>query len=160
MGQVEGLDRLLKEHPFFADMSEEMRQMLAGCASNERYDAGDYIFRESEPADKFYLIRSGTVSVQIHVPGRDPIMLQTLHDGDIMGWSWLIPPYRWTYDVRALQLARLVSLDAVCLRAKCEADHSLGYELMKRFLPVIAERLSAARLQLIDMYGSPKERMR
>jgi hypothetical protein len=79
--------------------------------------------------------------------------VQTLHEGDILGWSWLVPPYQWTMDCRAMQLTRVLSLDARCLRSKYESDPTLAYELFKRFVPVLADRLEAARLQLIDMYG-------
>jgi CRP/FNR family cyclic AMP-dependent transcriptional regulator len=64
-----------------------------------------------------------------------------------------VPPYRWTYDARALELVRAIAMDATCLRDKCEADHDLGYELMKRFMPVMVERLHSTRLQMLDVYG-------
>jgi CRP-like cAMP-binding protein len=153
MVQIEGLERLLKEHPFFQDMDSQARQIIAGCAANERYSAGDYIHREGEPANKFFLIRHGSVAQELRVPDRAPIIVQTLHDGDILGWSWLVPPYHWTADARAMQLTRVVSLDAACLRGKYQSDPTLAYELFKRFIPVLANRLEAARLQLIDIYG-------
>lgn len=73
--------------------------------------------------------------------------------GDFVGASWLIPPYRWAFDARAVELTRATSIDAACLRGKCEADHDLGYEMMKRFLPPLVKRLHATRLQLLDVYG-------
>ena len=154
MTKPESLDRLLSEHPFFDQMAPEVRQVVAGCAINERYDAGQQIFREGGHADRFYLIRCGSVALEITLPGREPLVVQTLHDGDIMGWAWLVPPYRWSTDARATALTRLISLDGKCLRDKCESDHSLGYAMHRRFLPVIADRLAATRLQLIDMYGN------
>jgi CRP-like cAMP-binding protein len=157
MGHIEGLDRLLKEHPFFSDMAPEACEVIAGCAANELFQAGEYILREGRPADKFYVIRHGAVALEIHVPGREPLMVETLQEGDILGWAWLMPPYTWNGDGRATQLTRVVSLDAKCLRGKLETDHSLGYELFKRFIPVIAARLSAARLQLADLYGQPSK---
>lgn len=155
MVEVEGLSRLLREHPFFKGMNDAWRELVAGCAANEVYKAGEYIFREGQPADKFYLIRHGRVALEVHVPARAPIIVETLKDGDLLGWSWLVPPYRSSFDARALELSRLLSLDATCLRAKMEEDHSLGYELHKRFAPVVADRLAAARRQMIDMYGHP-----
>ena len=155
MVQVEGLDRLLAEHPFFEGMDEDDRALIAGCGMNEVFDAGRYVFREGEPADKFYLLRSGAVAIEVHVPGRDPVVLETLTDGDIFGWSWMVKPYEWAYDVRAVQLTRVVSLDAKCLRAKMEDDHTLGFELFKRFVPIMASRMAATRLQLTDLYGNP-----
>jgi CRP-like cAMP-binding protein len=158
MVQIEGLDRLLEEHPFFKGLDEAVRQVVAGCAANERYDAGAYVFREGEPADKFYLIRHGAVALELHTPGREPIVVDTVDDGEILGWSWIVPPYRWAFDARVVQLTRAVSLDAKCLRTKMEADPALGFELLKRVIPVMAQRLAHTRLQLIDMYGEPARR--
>ena len=79
-----------------------------------------------------------------------------LGEGDIVGLTWLLPPYRWGYDARATELVRAIALDAKCLRDKCEVDHDLGYALLKRFLPVLVQRLQAMRLQLLDVYGSPR----
>jgi len=78
-----------------------------------------------------------------------------LAEGEILGVSWVIPPYRWTYDARALDLLRAIAIDAACLRQKREADHDLGYEMMKRFLPILVQRLQATRLQILDVYGAP-----
>jgi CRP-like cAMP-binding protein len=155
---VEGLDALMKEHPFFEGWSAEALELIAGCASNERFPAGRTIVREGAPADKFFLIRHGTVAQEIRVPGKDPLIIETLNEGDILGWSWIVPPYRWTFDARALELVRAISLDATCLRAKCEEDHSLGYDFYQRIVPVISRRLKAVRLRLVDMYApSPGE---
>ncbi|MDD3448810.1 MAG: cyclic nucleotide-binding domain-containing protein [Gammaproteobacteria bacterium] len=158
MSQFEGIDKLLRDHPFFSGMKPDYLELIAGCGANERFDAGRYLFHEGEAADRFYLIRHGAVAVELHAPGREPMVLQTLGEGEILGSSWIVPPYRWLFDARAVQLTRVVGLDAKCLRDKCEADHSLGFDLMKRFAPVLSARLAAARLQLFDMYGKPGER--
>jgi hypothetical protein len=89
----------------------------------------------------------------VTTPGRGSITFQTVGVGEIVGVSWLVPPYRWTYDARALELTRAIAMDAGCLRGKCEQDHDLGYEVMKRFVPVLVERLQATRLQILDVYG-------
>ena len=155
MVKVEGLERALSEHPFFEGMNDAYRELVAGCAANEVFHAGEYIYKEGQPADKFYLIRHGRVALEVHVPGKPPIMVETLTGDDLMGWSWLVPPYRANFDARAMELTRFVSLDAKCLRGKMEQDAALGYELHKRFAPIVAARLAAARRQLIDMYGHP-----
>ncbi len=146
---IEGLERLLKEHPFFANMDPMACETIAGCAANERFNAGEYIFREGQAADKFYLIRHGAVAHEIRVPGREPIVVGTLRAGDILGVSWLFPPYKWFADGRALEMTRAVSLDAACLRGKYESDHTLARELFQRFIPVMADRLAMVRRQLI-----------
>ena len=153
--RIEGLDRLLKEHPFFEGFDAAAIELLAGCAANERFAAGQLIAREGAAADKFYFIRHGSVALEIRVPGREPLIVETLHEGEILGWSWIVPPYLWYYDARAVALTRVISLDATCLRDKCDADHSLGYELYQRVVPVMASRLAAARLRLVDMYAPP-----
>ena len=152
------LERLITEHPFFQDMEGDLRKTMVECATLRIYAAGEYIHRHGDAADRFYLIRHGSVAQELPVPDQEPIVIQTLHAGDILGWSWLVPPYHWTTDVRAMQLTRAVSLDARCLRGKYENDPLLAYELFKRFIPVIASRLEAARLQLINIYGEPHRR--
>ncbi len=152
---MEGLERIVKEHPFFAGLGEEFGNLVSGCAKNVRFDAGQYLFREGEPGDQFYLIRHGCVAIELSAPGRGAITVQTLAEGEIVGVSWLVPPYRWTYDARAMGLVRAIAMDAACLRQKCEADHDLGYEMMKRFVPVLVQRLEATQLQILDVYGAP-----
>jgi CRP/FNR family transcriptional regulator, cyclic AMP receptor protein len=151
---MEGLERILREHRFFAGLEEGYCQLVCGCAMNVRFEAGQYLFHEGEPADQIYLIRHGRVALEMAAPGRNAVTFQTLGEGEIVGISWLIPPYRWSYDARALERIRAVALDAACLRRKCEADHDLGYEMMKRFVPVLVERLHATRMQILDVYGT------
>jgi CRP-like cAMP-binding protein len=118
-----------------------------------RVDAGKMIHREGEEANHFYLIRSGKVTLQIMTPNKGPVIIETLHEGDILGWSWLVPPYTWRFEARALDLTRMIALDGKCLRNKCEADHHLGYELFKRFADIMMRQLESTRLQLLDVYG-------
>jgi CRP-like cAMP-binding protein len=111
------------------------------------------ILREGEEANHFYLIRSGKVTLQLMTPNKGPVIIQTLHEGDILGWSWLIPPFTWHFDAQAIELTRMIALDGKCLRTKCESDHDLGYELLKRFADILTKRLESTRLQLLDIYG-------
>ncbi|MDE2061507.1 MAG: cyclic nucleotide-binding domain-containing protein [Bradyrhizobium sp.] len=150
---MEGLERILREHAFFAGFPEDQIALVAGCARNHRFDAGQYLFREGEPANEFFLIRHGKVALDIASPGQPPIVMSTLEPGEIVGASWLVPPYRWTFDARAVELVRAIGIDAACLRGKCEADHHLGYEMMKRFAPILVKRLHATRLQVLNVYG-------
>jgi len=150
----EGLERIVREHAFFAELDEGFCRLVCGCAKNARFDAGQYLFHEGDPADVFYLLRNGRVALEIAAPERGPITFQTVVAGEIVGVSWLIPPYRWTYDAKALELVRAIAMDATCLRQKCEDDHDLGYEMMKRFVPMLVERLQATRLQILDVYGA------
>ncbi len=153
MVRVDTLERTIEEHPFFQGIDAPLRALLVGCAANERFEAGGFLFREGGAADKFYLIRSGCVAIELNAPGRPPLVVETVDDGQILGWSWLVAPYRWSFDARATALTRAVSFDGKCLRGKMEADHRLGYELLRRFVPVMGDRLAAARLQMLDLYG-------
>jgi CRP-like cAMP-binding protein len=150
---MENLEQILLKHPFFAGFETELGKTVSGCARNHYFEAGKYLFREGDPADEFYLVRHGAVALELHAPGQAPIVFETLGEGEIVGASWLVPPYRWTFDARATQPVRAIGVDARCLRTKCEADHHLGYEMMKRFVPVLIRRLHATQLQVLDVYG-------
>ncbi len=144
---------LIEKHPFFNDLEIPFLDLVTGCASLSQFSQGAILFREGEQADYFYIIRHGRVALDIHVPERGSITLYTLGEGDIVGVSWLFPPYRWTFDARAVEAARVIVFHAKCLREKCDNDPSLGYSLMKRFALVMRERLQSTRMRLIDMYG-------
>ncbi|BDV33312.1 cyclic nucleotide-binding domain-containing protein [Methylocystis iwaonis] len=151
---MENLERILSDHPFFHGVNEGFVALAAGCAKNARFEAGDFIFHEGEAADQFYLVREGRVALQVAAPGRGAATFLTLGAGEVFGVNWLVPPYRWVYDAKALERCRLIAMDAKCLRGKCEADHSLGYDIMKRLMPVLIDRLHETRLQFLDLYGS------
>jgi len=149
---MQTLEPILSEHPFLKGLKPDYLKILVGCASNVRFNAGQHLFREGEEANQFYMIRQGKVAVEVRAAELGPITVQTVGEGDVLGWSWLIPPYRWRFDARALELTRAITLDGICLRTKSEEDHDLGYELLKRFSNIIVERLEATRLQLLDIY--------
>jgi CRP-like cAMP-binding protein len=149
---MESLESILAEHPLFSGMEQRYLQILAGCARNVRFESTDVIFREGEQANEFYLIRTGKVALQLFADRRGPLTILTLEEGDVLGWSWLSPPYRWKFTACALETTRAISLDGKCLREKAEADHELGYELLKRFVHVIEDRVRATSLQLMSVY--------
>lgn len=150
---METLKPILAEHPFLKDLAPRHLDLIVGCASNVRFDAGKFLFREGEEANQFYIIRDGKVAVEIHGASRGAINVQTISAGELLGWSWLIPPFQWHFDARAVETTRAIALDGKCLRTKCEDDHDLGFELLKRFAHIIEQRLEATRLQLLDVYG-------
>jgi CRP-like cAMP-binding protein len=147
-------ETLLADQHFLRGMEREQLETIAECASHVRFQKGQFLFREGEFARRFYIITSGVVSLEIFAPGRGTVTLETLEDGDVLGWSWLFEPYRWHFDAFAQTDITAVAFDALCLRGKCDADHDLGYELVKRFSKVIMERLQATRLALLDVYGT------
>ncbi|WP_193164243.1 cyclic nucleotide-binding domain-containing protein [Microbulbifer hainanensis] len=160
---MKGMAQLLREHPFFSGLDEDYLELLAGCGENRIYNTGDYIARENDPADHFFVIRDGQVAVESYLPNYGALCLQTLHKGDIFGWSWLFPPYLWTFDARAMNEVHVICLNGKCLREKCKTDPKMGYELMQRFARIITDRLHATRMQLMDVYSPqppPLERSR
>ncbi|MBI5217124.1 MAG: cyclic nucleotide-binding domain-containing protein [Ignavibacteriae bacterium] len=153
---MENLENIVSEHPFLKGLDPQYIQLVSGCASNVRFEAGQYLFREDEEANWFYIIRQGKVAVEAYAAERGAVIIDTVEEGDVLGWSWLIPPYNWHFDARAIELTRAIALDGKCLRNKCEHDHNLGYELLKRFAHIIEQRLEATRIRLLDLYGNGK----
>jgi CRP/FNR family cyclic AMP-dependent transcriptional regulator len=154
---ITSLEPILSSHPFFSGLPEPYLQLITGCASNVRFEAGAKIFNSGEPANTFYIIRGGKVAVDIFIPGRGDVTIETLMEGDVLGLSWLFPPYVWRFNSRAVELTRAIALDGKCLRTKCDADPALGYELMKRISSTLMQRLEATDLQLLDIYGKRKK---
>ncbi|HVZ13089.1 MAG TPA: cyclic nucleotide-binding domain-containing protein [Bauldia sp.] len=152
---IVGMDAIIREHRFFAGLDEPTIRLLAGCARNVVFKSGQYLFHAGEDANEFYLVREGRVALDVVTPGRSAITFQTVGPGEIVGVSWLLPPYKWMHDAHAVDPVRAIGMDAKCLRGKCDADHDVGYEMMRRFLPVLVSRLHATRLQLLDVYGKP-----
>ncbi len=150
---MESLAFDLANQPFLAGLAPEYIELLAGCATHVYCSAGEQIFSEGDSANSFFLIYHGKVAIEVDVPGPGVISIETLDSGDVLGWSWLFPPYRWHFDVRAIELTRMIEINASCLRAKIEEDHDFGYEMMRRFAQTIIHRLQSTRLQLLDMYG-------
>ena len=148
---METMGSILKDHSFFKDLPSIHFDFIVGCASNIVFKKGEVILKEGEPADKFYIIRGGLVAIYIDQRRQSPI--QTIREGDILGWSWLIPPHRYRFSAEAVENVRAVVLDGKCLREKCEKNSELGYELLKRLIRVFTQRLEATRLQLLDIYN-------
>ncbi len=151
---IQTFESVLAEHPFFKDMPQPHLDTVTGCVANVVFKPGDFLFREGQAADRFYVIREGRVAVEVFVPNKGPVTLETEEGGEVLGWSWLFPPYKSMFDARALNAVRALSVDGACLRTKCEKDTSLGYELMKRFTQLVVGRLQALRMQLLDLYGN------
>jgi CRP-like cAMP-binding protein len=150
---VTTIEDLLQELAALKPLAPEHRMELAGCAHNRVFHADEWIMREGGDADAFYVIRQGAVALETVVPGRGSVVLHTLHDGELLGWSWLVAPYKTAFDARALGTTHAIELDGACLRGKCEADPALGYDLMKLISAVFVERLRDTRLRLLDLYG-------
>ena len=150
---METIEPILAAHPFFQGLKAPHLRELAACAHRINFKAGEFLCRAEEEATRFYLILQGRVSVEIFSARRGPVTLQTLGEGDALGWLWFDEkPYHWHLDARADGLTRALSLEVKCLREKCEADHDLGYEQMKRYAHSLAVRFRVSSLQLMDMF--------
>jgi CRP-like cAMP-binding protein len=140
----------LSQHVFLHGMRRELLEKLAACTQWVTVTAGQYLGREQEPADAFYLILSGRVAIEIKKRDRRGVRLQTLGSDEIVGWSWLIPPHRWQFDALVIDPVQALALDAGKLRQLCKEDAELGYQLVQRLLAVVASRLAATRQELMQ----------
>ena len=151
---VRSIAEYLGEHPFFAVLDAASVQELAGCARNEHVRAGQYLFREGGKAERFYVIMHGRIALELASPGTEPLILDTVSNGEVLDWPWLIPPHQWSFDARAVEPTSVVCLESACLRAKCDANTRLGYQLIQRVAQIMSDRLLATRLRLLDLYGN------
>ena len=145
------LETLIGAHPFLKGMTQHQHRILASCAMRAHFDAGETVFRAGDPANRFYLILNGKVAIESQGKGRSVVSIQTIGSGEVLGWSWLFPPYIWHFDATALEPTEAVFIYGTPLREECEADHELGYELMKRMAEVMLTRLQATRWQLLGL---------
>jgi CRP/FNR family transcriptional regulator, cyclic AMP receptor protein len=150
---MQTIEEELAHHPFFAGIDPRFVAVIAGCGSNVQFEQDVDIFRESEQADRFYVIRHGRLALETDAPHLGRLIIETIEAGEVLGWSWLFPPYRWHFDAKALTAIRATAFDGACLRSKCQEDPELGYDLMSRFAQVLMERLQWTRLRLLDVYG-------
>lgn len=145
---------LVASHPLLAALPGDAVAEVAGCARNVAYAPGELLLAEGDPADTLFLVRRGRIAIEIHAPGRGPIVIETVGPGAAVGWSWLFPPYRWQFDARAVVPVGVIAVNATCLRAKADADDALGHQLVTRVAAVLLERLQATRIRLLDLYGA------
>lgn len=151
---MQTMEEVLGSHPFFAGLNAGAMRLIAGCASNVHFAEGEFLFEEGHEANQFWVIRRGRVAMQLESPGRGAIVTDTMDEGEMVGWSWLVPPYRFFADGRAVTPVSATALDGACLRGKCEADPELGYQLLKRVTSVMYQRLQSTRIRLLDLYGT------
>jgi CRP-like cAMP-binding protein len=148
---TQSTESIVSTHPFLKGMSKHQFRILSDCAMQAHFNSNEVIFSEGEPADRFYLIQKGQVGLEAYVKDKGNILIQTIGAGDVLGWSWLFPPYFWHFTARALEPTDAVFFYAKPLREECESDHDLGYELMKRIAEVIMQRLQATRKQSLGL---------
>ncbi len=153
MVKIKHIRDLLREHPFFVGMKPRYLDLIAGCGEIAHFDAGTFLMKEGEDAKRFFLIRKGAVAVETFCPVKGALTVARAGEGDVVGFSWLFPPYRVMFDAHALTAVDTVALHGECFRGKADEDHELGYELLTRFSRLLLDQLSATRRQLLDIYG-------
>lgn len=122
-------------------------------ASAVRFQAGSYLFHEGEPADRLFLLRRGRVALELLVPQRGPVIVDTVQSGELLGVSWMFPPYRWQFDAHAVKPVEALAFRGAAVRDACDQDPLFGYQLMQRIGAVMQHRLQSARVRLLDLYG-------
>jgi len=145
----------LSAHEFFKGLNEDFITLLSDYATERKVKKGEVLFQPGKPANRFYLLRNGRVSVQVPALVGPALELQVLGDNQILGWSWLIPPYRWNFLARAVEDTDLLEFDGSAILERCEQDPKFGYELFKRFTALMSERLDAARQKMMDQWNPP-----
>jgi CRP-like cAMP-binding protein len=136
-------------HAFLRGLSDQFLMILASAARPFTAAPGDLLAREGAEAKSFYLIQAGQVAIEIHKPDQEPVRLQIVGPGDVVGWSWIVSPHRWQFDARATENVSGLAFDAEWLRNRCEQDHEFGYQMLKQLVTLIANRLVATRQQLL-----------
>jgi CRP/FNR family transcriptional regulator, cyclic AMP receptor protein len=143
----------LAHHPVLGTLPKEDLALIVSFASVKEYSAQHRIFEHDKNADHFYIVQRGKVTIEVPSLGGEPLSIQTLGPDSILGWSWLLPPYRWLFDARALTDATIVAVDGKRLREACEEDPAIGYRILKLFAALMAERLNAARMTAMRHYA-------
>ncbi|HOE95076.1 MAG TPA: cyclic nucleotide-binding domain-containing protein [Candidatus Sumerlaeota bacterium] len=134
-------------------LADETLKQIAACAQEVKFKEGAYVFRESEKAEQFYILEEGRVALELQGNAPAPMLIQTLGPGDVLGWSWLVEPQRWSFDARCLEPVKAVVFDGEKIKRLCAKDEHLGYQLFRTFTAIIAGRLEATRRELVDLYG-------
>lgn len=152
-------DKTIEQHidaqEFLGDLKPEFRKYLVEHARFRSLDANEVLFRYDTEADRFHLVTEGRVSIEVAAIEGPPLELQELGPGAILGWSWLIPPYRWSFQARAEEAGEVIEFDGRAVRDRCEENPEFGYEILKRFSALMSERLSSAREQMMDEWSPP-----
>jgi CRP-like cAMP-binding protein len=152
---MQSIEEYLSAHAFFSGLDDSFMKFLTSSVKAIQIKEGHVLFQQGKPANKFYLVRNGKISVQVPALMGPTLELQTLGEDQILGWSWLIPPYRWNFHARALEDSEVLEFDGSAILARCEEDPKFGYELFKRFAALMSERLDAARQKMMDQWDPP-----
>ena len=147
--------QIMSENSFFADLKDEHLDFLVSTAHFLNANADEVLFRQGDPARTFYLCLSGKVTVEVPAIQGPGLQLQTLGAGQMIGWSWLIDPYRWDFQARVISASKMIEFDGEAILAQCDKDNAFGYELFKRFTNMMSERLTSARRKMMEQWTAP-----
>ena len=150
--EIKSMKEVISTQPFFKGLDDQYLKLFAGCASNKMFKEGEFLLTENKPSTQFFIIEEGKAVIEVFAGNKGTIRVQTLSDGDLVGWSWLFPPYKNQFDAMALSLTKVIAFEGSCLQKKCKDDYKFGYEMLRRMTAVIIDRLRNTRLQLIDIY--------
>jgi CRP/FNR family transcriptional regulator, cyclic AMP receptor protein len=145
-------DRVLR-HPFFAGLDPTLVHAMVAKAEDRSYAPGEMLVREGRPAEEFFLVVEGKVALEVGGGDQQVITVETIGRGELLGWSWLVPPFRWRFDARATKPTQVVAINAAAARYALAAHPAFAYQFLTKFLPIIAERLENTRVQLLDIHG-------
>lgn len=151
----QSIEDYLNGHAFFKGLGDSSIKFLADCASEQQLKQGEVLFKQGSKADKFYLLRSGEIAIQVPALMGPMLEIQSLGEDKVLGWSWLIAPYRWHFLARAVEDSEILEFDGSAILERCENDPRFGYELLKRFAALMSERLDAARQKMMDEWNPP-----
>jgi CRP/FNR family cyclic AMP-dependent transcriptional regulator len=152
-GADDTLASYLRNHPIFKGLTPKQLDLIVSYATEAEYKPGQRVFQRDFDAHEFFIVRQGSVVIEVPAIDGEPLTIQTVGDGSLLGWSWFIPPYRWSFDARAVAPSSVISVNGDKLRTACDSDPKLGYHLMTRFAILMAERLNAARISAMRHYA-------
>jgi len=143
----------LSEQDFFSGLKPELIEFLAGCACKRQIQKNEVLFPHGQKADRFFLVLSGRITLEVAAIEGPPLELQSLGADEMLGWSWLIPPYKWTFQARAVEPTEVLEFDGRAVFERCEQEPEVGYELLKRFSALMSERLAFARRKMMEEWS-------
>jgi len=152
---IEVTEATLAAHPFLHGMPRNHLAVLAQAGSDVTFPAGHRFFEDGGHATRFWLVQSGQVTVDVHVPGQGRVPIDTIGMGELIGWSWLFPPYIWAFGAVAASSVEAFEFDAQTVRASCTSDPALAYEVTRRVAEVLTKRLKSTRSRLISVSIQP-----
>lgn len=148
----ENLTNYLASHTIFTGLAPEHLEILTQYAQEKVFPEGELLFKQDDKAEHFFIVREGAVTVEVPSIYGPPLEVQTIGPGEVLGWSWLIPPYTWAFEANADTESTVLVFDGKPVLARCEKQPEFGYALMKQFAGLMSERLAKARIKMMESW--------